>query len=78
VRNVSLAALGLQGPEGARQLSPGFCIRRVARDILLADTNNIADFGTLGRYSAKDRCGTQFNGSLLPVPSYRTCVLCCP
>lgn len=70
--HVSLAELGLQGPGGGHQHCPGFCIQRVARGTLHASADNNADFGTHGRYSAEDGCGTQFNGSVLHVPSHRT------
>jgi len=72
VPSVSLAELGLQGPAGGHQLCPGFFTQRVARGTPHASTNNISDVGTLGRYSKEDGCGTQFNGSVLHVPSHRT------
>jgi hypothetical protein len=73
--DISLAALGLQHPGSGYWLCPGFPPERITCLALHDDTNNLADIGTLGRYSSEDRRGTQFNGSVLPVPSYRMCAL---
>jgi hypothetical protein len=74
VYDVSLAALGLQYPGSGYWCRPGFPPERITSLALHDGTNNLPDIRTLGRYSSEDRCGTQFNGSVLPVPSYRTCV----
>ena len=70
-----MAAMGLRDPGGGHHYNSGSRIQPVACDALHACFKNIADFGTLGRYSAEDGYRTQFNGSVLLVPSYRTCVL---
>ena len=73
-----LAPLGLQNTSPYRGTSPGFWVHSVAFGIVHASTDNIANIGTLGRYTTEDRCGAQFNGSVLHVPSYRRCILCHP
>src|SRR5229473_253925 len=78
VQYVSLASLGLHPTGNSHQLCPGFLTYRLDRGTLPASTYNNEDTGTLGRYSAENRCGAQLNGSVFHVPSFCMCFLCCP
>ena len=76
MHDLSLARLGLYTPGRGCQLDSGFPPLRVACVALHASANSLADTGTPGRYSAEDRRGAKFNGSVLPLSSHRMCELC--
>jgi hypothetical protein len=69
--------MGLQSPVNNRQLRPRLRVYCVTRDTLHARANNNANLGSLGRYSPEDRCGAEFDGSVLHVPSYSKCTIAC-
>jgi hypothetical protein len=73
--DVSLARLGLRGPDRGYQPRPGFPPERVTCLALHVSANSLADIGTLGRHSSEDRCGAKHNGSVLPVSSHSMCRL---
>jgi hypothetical protein len=75
VYDIPLARLGLQSPGRGYQFDSGFPPIRITCLALHASAHSLADIGTLRRYSAEDKCGAEFNGSVLPVPSHRMCKL---
>lgn len=71
VHDGQLARLDMHSPGCGYQLHPGFPPKRVTCVTLAASISLVADFSASGRYSSENRCGAEFNGSVLPVPSHR-------
>jgi hypothetical protein len=71
VHDGQLARLDMQTSGRGYQLHPGFPPIRITRVALAPSTNRLADISASGRYSSKNRCGAEFNGSVLHVSSHR-------
>jgi hypothetical protein len=71
VHDSQLARLDMQPSERGCQLNPGFPPKRITCVTLAASTNLLADIGASRRHSSENRCGAEFDGPVLHVPSHR-------